>query len=99
MKRFLAIITLAFGVFMGGAASIPSYTMAAISSDVTDEYINEVVQSKYPGAVVYAVSEKYDSSFSNIIAIEARFHNDSVSGTMVFDPKDGHIISEEVENH
>lgn len=98
MKRFLAILTLAFGIFMGGAAIVPSFSVAATSSAVTDEYITEVVQKKYPGAVVYAVSEKYDSYF-NLVGLEARFHNDSVSGKMVFDPKDGHVISEEVDRH
>jgi len=88
VKKFLMTLTICASIFVSGTC------FAAITSD----YIEAKVYERYPGVNIFAVGELMNE-YMEVYAIDVRFNSADISGQIVFDYNDGHIISENVERH
>ena len=88
MKRIFVALTICVSMLASATC------FAAITSD----YIEAKVYERYPNVNIFAMGELMNE-YMEVYAIDVRFHNNDISGQIVFDYNDGHIISENIERH
>lgn len=88
MKKLLMTLTICLSMLVSATC------FAAITSD----YIEAKVYERYPDVNIYSMGELMNE-YMEVYAIDVRFNNYDISGQMVFDFNDGHIISENIERH
>ena len=88
MKKLVVLMALCLSLFICTAAH----------AAITVQQIYDTVYERYPDVRIYSMGEMMNDRME-VYAVDVRFHNESLSGKMIIDYNDCHIISEEVEYH